>query len=318
MPALPPTPPHRFQALMLTALACLASTSLTAAPITDAEMQEILTIKPASEAEIIKPGNIQARYTEDGTSLNIAVLNGEDGIDFVTQFQGSNVGLEDLNHWNASTYFQAFRVDADKVRINTRLFLPKGGEIGGVVPTPGYISLTYRNFVNAAQRFHQFLVARQVAASASQSNPPTRLTGTPATPVAGTNLAANSAGASTAAPTMDQRQWTFPEINAAFSQLSELKREPFAASVKDTLLSGRGNITEVGRCNFLDDSKRHGKHCLKITLDNDQPRAVLYFSKSSQDELSALEVGDGYRFTNCTVISMTDYGFWTTVTCDMP
>lgn len=198
-----------------------------------------------------------------------------------------------------------------------------------MLPTPGYITLTYLEFGHAAHRFYQFLATRQAAKTASQSASPvapggpahaTAAGNTPAAAPATAQLAtpAPPPASSTAATTTDKQQWTFPEINEAFSRLSELQREPFANSVKGTRLSGRGNISEVGRCNFLDDSKRHGKKCLKITLDNDQPRAALYYPSSRQEELSALEVGNSHRFTDCEVISITDYGFWTTVTCDMP
>ena len=322
--------PH-LQVVLSIALACLAPNSLMASHISDAEMQKLLTMQPVSAAEIINPGAIQARYSQDGTIFNIAVINGEDGIDFMVKFEGIKVSLEDLNQWNTNTYFQAFRADGDKVGINTRLFLPKGGFIGDVVPTPGYITLTYLEFAGAVKRFHQFLIDHQESASNNQSSITSKVITTPPTPESDAKLPANPAQSVVATssqapksvptattPTTDQQQWTFPEINEAFSRRSELQREPFSESVKGTLLSGRGNITEVGRCGFLDNSIRHGNNCLKITLDNDQPRAVLYFPKSRQDDLSALEVGDGYRFSNCTVISITDYGFWTTVTCDMP
>lgn len=331
MPARPLIPLPRSRTAVPIALACLAPHALMASHITDAEMQKMLTIQPVSAAEIIQPGGIQARYTKDGTIFNISVLNGEDGIDFVAQFPNAKISLEDLNHWNANTHFQAYRVEGDKARVNTRLFLPDGGYIGDVVPTPGYITLTYKEFAAAVHRFGQFLMDRQAKASASQPSTPTQVTAAPPTTAAETKPAATPSetavaassspqgpAAATTAPTTDNRQWTFPEINEAFSRRSELQREPFADSVKGVLLSGRGSITEVGRCGFLDDSKRHGKNCIKITLDDEQPRAVLYFPKSRQDELAALAVGDGYRFADCTVIGITDYGFWTTVTCDMP
>lgn len=332
MPARPLTPRPRLLAALTIALACLAPTTLLASPISDAEIQKMLTIKPVSATEIMQPGAIQVRHTgEEGKIINILVFNGADGIDFFAQFQGVNISLEDLNHWNANTYFQAFRADADKVRINTRLYLPDNLVNGDGVLMEGYITLSYLKFAEAVQLFHQFLVARQLATSTGQPSASTQDGGTPSAPVTAAKPTATPAetteGASapmqgsapaTAPPTADKQQWTFPAINEAFSRRSELQREPFADSVKGVLLSGRGNITEVGRCGFLDDSKRHGKNCIKITLDDEQPRAVLYFPKSRQDELAALEVGDGYRFADCTLIGITDYGFWTTVTCDMP
>ena len=85
------------------------------------------------------------------------------------------------------------------------------------------------------------------------------------------------------------------------------------------LLSGRGTISEVDRCGFfMDSSKRHGNKCIKVVLENDIPRAVLYYPESRQSELSELEVGQALNFNGCAIVELRDLGFWTTVTCDMP
>lgn len=112
--------------------------------------------------------------------------------------------------------------------------------------------------------------------------------------------------------------WNFPTINESFANLSELQREPFADKIKGKTLSGSGNITEVGKCGAMDESKKHGRKCLQVTLDDEAPRAVLYFDKGKTSELSSLNVGDRYSFDNCSIVNMLDWGFWTTVYCDMP
>lgn len=112
--------------------------------------------------------------------------------------------------------------------------------------------------------------------------------------------------------------WSFPSINESFSELSELQREPFADKVKAKTLSGSGNIAEVGKCGFMDESKKHGRKCLLVTIDDEIPRAVLYFPKEKLSDLSNLNVGNRFSFDNCSIIDIKDWGIWTTVYCDMP
>ena len=243
MPARPLIPLPRSRTAVPIALACLAPHALMASHITDAEMQKMLTIQPVSAAEIIQPGGIQARYTKDGTIFNISVLNGEDGIDFVAQFPNAKISLEDLNHWNANTHFQAYRVEGDKARVNTRLFLPDGGYIGDVVPTPGYITLTYKEFAAAVHRFGQFLMDRQAKASASQPSTPTQVTAAPPTTAAETKPAATPSETAVAARTSsghhranhgqsamdlsrDQRSLLAPERTAAGTLCRQRQRRP--------------------------------------------------------------------------------------------
>lgn len=243
MPARPLTPLPRSRTALPIALACLAPHALMASHITDAEMQKMLTVQPVSVAEIIQPGGIQARYTKDGTIFNISVLNGEDGIDFVAQFPNAKISLEDLNHWNANTHFQAYRVDGDKARVNTRLFLPDGGYIGDVVPTPGYVTLTYMEFAAAVHRFSQFLMDRQAKASASQPSTPTQVTATPPTTAPETKPAATPSETAVAARTRcihrlaihgqtamdlsrDQRSLLAPERTAAGTLCRQRQKLP--------------------------------------------------------------------------------------------
>ncbi len=111
---------------------------------------------------------------------------------------------------------------------------------------------------------------------------------------------------------------TFPEVNEKFFELSELQREPFVAGIKGNLLSGSGTISEVGKCGFTDNSKKYGSKCLQVTLENEIPRAVLFYSKDKTSELSNLNIGSALNFDKCEIITLKDWGFWTTVYCDMP
>jgi hypothetical protein len=114
-----------------------------------------------------------------------------------------------------------------------------------------------------------------------------------------------------------QRLEAFAHVRK-FKNLNELKQAKLAGNFEGALLHGTGKVTEVGECSFTDDSNRHGSDCVKITLDKGDPRVVLYLPASKADQIMNLSNGDSYRFENCTAISLKDWGFWATATCDMP
>lgn len=289
--------PSTFSRLLV-AGCCLAPLTAAASAYSDEDLKQLLTIVPVSEVNIMEPGGLHARYTDDDQAVSITVLNREEQISFIVQFTGAALArlrLEDLNEWNANSRYPAYRVDADQVKLDAVLLVIQP-EIGAVMPSTSYLSLTYLHFAKEALTFQRYLNQRLASVEAEPTSVPTSQT------------AAVSEAAS---------GWTFPEINQDFSRRSEIQREPWVASLQGEPLSGWGTITEVGRCGFFDSSKRYGSQCLKITLDNDTPRAVLYYPTSREAELAELEVGRAHEFSDCEIVDLQDLGFWTTVTCDM-
>jgi DNA-directed RNA polymerase subunit RPC12/RpoP len=114
------------------------------------------------------------------------------------------------------------------------------------------------------------------------------------------------------------RQERFPEIVARFIKMNKLKQNAFAAEFHGTVLSGSGKVFEVADCGWTDDSEKWGQNCLKVTLDNGNPRVVLYFGEKDEAQIASYDKGKAMRFSDCVGISIKDWGFWSTATCDMP
>jgi predicted metalloprotease len=111
----------------------------------------------------------------------------------------------------------------------------------------------------------------------------------------------------------------FPQFVAQFHEATSLRQETIARAFGGKIMSGSGSVTEVARCGFLDESKLYrSSDCYKIVLDNGSPRAVLYFGSKDRDKFLQLNTGQRFSFENCTTISITNWGFWSTATCDLP
>jgi hypothetical protein len=110
---------------------------------------------------------------------------------------------------------------------------------------------------------------------------------------------------------------TFPEVVQSFIDMTEIQQKAFASTFEGTVLSGSGELFDVSRCGWTDDSKKHGSDCYKVTLDDGVPRVVLYFPKSKEAQVATFKKGNTYNFKNCVGISIRDWGAWSTATCDM-
>lgn len=111
---------------------------------------------------------------------------------------------------------------------------------------------------------------------------------------------------------------TFPEVVQSFIDMTEIQQKAFASTFEGTVLSGSGELFDVSKCGWTDDSKKYGSDCYKVTLDSGVPRVVLYFPKSKEAQMATFTKGNSYNFKNCVGISIRDWGAWSTATCDMP
>jgi len=100
--------------------------------------------------------------------------------------------------------------------------------------------------------------------------------------------------------------------------MNELQQGTYAETFGGNTMYGRGRIFSVENCSFLDDSERWGDDCIKVVVDTAQERVALYFSADRRSEIAALSTGRRYEFDNCTTVSIKNWGFWCTATCDMP
>ncbi len=110
----------------------------------------------------------------------------------------------------------------------------------------------------------------------------------------------------------------FPGIVQKFIDMNDLQKEAYAATFKGVVLSGSGEVTEVEKCGFLDDSTKWGDDCVKVILDSGIPRVALYYGDKDKSKVSGYSKGTNVSFSNCVANSIKDWGFWSTATCDMP
>jgi len=111
---------------------------------------------------------------------------------------------------------------------------------------------------------------------------------------------------------------TFPEVVQNFIDMTEVQQKAYAKTFEGTILSGSGELFDVSKCGFTDDSKKYGRSCYRVTLDSGVPRVVLYFSGDDEAKVAKYTKGNTYSFKNCKGISITNWGAWSTATCDTP
>ena len=111
---------------------------------------------------------------------------------------------------------------------------------------------------------------------------------------------------------------TFPGIVQKFIDMNELQQDAYAATFQGVVLSGSGEVSEVEKCGFLDDSKKWGDDCVKLVLDSGIPRVALYYGEKDKATVAARTKGSRVTFSNCVANSIKNWGFWSTATCDMP
>jgi hypothetical protein len=110
----------------------------------------------------------------------------------------------------------------------------------------------------------------------------------------------------------------FPAEVTRFHRMNELQQDAYAATFGRNTLAGSGRIVTVENCGFLDESERWGRDCIMVTVRDGGARAALYFSSARRAEIAALSEGQRYSFDNCTTVTIRNWGFWSTATCDMP
>lgn len=121
-----------------------------------------------------------------------------------------------------------------------------------------------------------------------------------------------------AQPKQTSRSADFSGIVSKFHEMTEIQQTDYAASFVGTLVEGEGKLTEAKECGILNQSKRWRKQgCYELTLDNGIPRAVLYLSKSEKNKIASFNKGTIITFKNCEVITIKNWGFWSTVYCDL-
>jgi Uncharacterized protein conserved in bacteria, putative lipoprotein len=121
-----------------------------------------------------------------------------------------------------------------------------------------------------------------------------------------------------AQPKQTNRSVEFSGIVSKFHEMTEIQQTDYAASFVGTLVEGEGKLTEAQECTFLNQSKRWRKQgCYELTLDNGVPRAVLYLSKQEKNKIVSFNKGTTITFKNCQVITIKNWGFWSTLYCDL-
>ncbi|MDP1930030.1 MAG: hypothetical protein Q8L60_01075 [Gammaproteobacteria bacterium] len=111
----------------------------------------------------------------------------------------------------------------------------------------------------------------------------------------------------------------FPNFVSQFHSATALRQEDIQSTFSEMIMFGTGSVSEVVGCGIFDDSKKYsGSDCYKVVLDNGSPRAVLYYGSKDRGRISQLNTGQQFTFENCEAISITNWGFWSTATCDMP
>lgn len=127
-----------------------------------------------------------------------------------------------------------------------------------------------------------------------------------------------SSGGNSATAAEPAKKGTFPDLVGKFHAMTEIQQKKYAETFEGTVLSGSGNVFEVEKCGFMDDSQEYGKSCWKVVLDNGNPRVALYHSDSDEEKIAKYKKGQRISFKDCKGISIKNWGFWSTATCDMP
>lgn len=120
----------------------------------------------------------------------------------------------------------------------------------------------------------------------------------------------------------DGHSETFPSVVQRFNALGALKQrdkqKDFSAAFKGKVLSGSGEVNQVGECGWTDDSSKWGRDCIRVKLFNDGAFVDLYYPKNRENVAGYYSKGKQVTFDGCVGNSITDWGTWSTATCDMP
>lgn len=109
----------------------------------------------------------------------------------------------------------------------------------------------------------------------------------------------------------------FPDEVKNFSNMTEIQQKQRSKAVEDKLLKGQGGVKDIEECGIMSESKIHKFDCYEIVLESGESRAVLYVGEKHLDKLSTIRKGDIFGINNCYVVGMRDWGFFSTVYCDV-
>ena len=109
----------------------------------------------------------------------------------------------------------------------------------------------------------------------------------------------------------------FPDAVEKFIGMTEIQQKEYEKTILNEKISGGGNIFNVEECGLFSQSKSFGKKCYEVTVDKGAPRVVLYFSLNEKQKAMELRKGNRLDFTNCQIVGIKNWGFWSAVYCDM-
>lgn len=109
----------------------------------------------------------------------------------------------------------------------------------------------------------------------------------------------------------------FPDEVEDFANLTEIQQKQRSKAVEGDLLRGVGEVKDIEECGIMSQSKLHKFDCYEIVLESEESRAVLYVGEKHLDKLSTIRKGDFFGINNCYVVGMQDWGFFSTVYCDV-
>lgn len=110
----------------------------------------------------------------------------------------------------------------------------------------------------------------------------------------------------------------FPTEVERFIKMTQVQQKEHESSVMDLQIRGSGKVSNVEECGFSSRSKLHGRDCYEIIVDRGAPRAVIYVSKTERSRVIRIQRGDEYAFSGCMIRGLKNFGFWSTVYCDLP
>jgi hypothetical protein len=109
----------------------------------------------------------------------------------------------------------------------------------------------------------------------------------------------------------------FPDAVEQFTAMTDIQQEEYRKNVVNKLISGKGKIQNVEECGITSKSKSFDRKCYEVILIKGSSKVVLYFSLSEKSRVIQLKKNEQLDFTNCKISSMIDFGFWSTVFCDI-
>lgn len=114
-----------------------------------------------------------------------------------------------------------------------------------------------------------------------------------------------------------RQTFMFPAITEKFSKMTELQQKQFNIGAVNQFLNGKGEVKNIEKCGLFSESKLHKNNCIEIVLENGKSRAVLYVDEKQADKLISINKGSTITISNCYIVNVRDWRFFTTVYCDL-